>query len=387
MSNASRLKFAIFMAPYHSPKENPRLALQRDVELIQHAEKLGFEEAWMGEHHSTGWEICPSPEVFLAYAGAKTSTIKLGTGVVSLPYHHPFQVAERITLLDHLTNGRAMLGVGPGVLPHDAAAIGLTSAQLRPRMEESLPVILDLLAGKRVSARTDWFELHDVKLQLPPQRDDFEVTITASASPNGPRLAGQLGISLMSLSAGTHSDLLAQHWAIVQEEATLAGHTVDRSQWRMAGAVHIAETEKQAREDVRYGIAGWAYYMKELVGLPIVPDRGSNDDIIDSFIDAGFAVIGTPDQAVQQIKTLQEKSGGFGTFMAYANDWARRDATFRSYELFARHVMPEFTGNNRALLESQQWAEEHDLKESYSKARAKVTAEYEAMVAARKSEA
>src|SRR5690349_2636406 len=97
----------------------------------------------------------------------------------------------------------------------------------------------------------------------------------------------------------------------------LAGHTIDRSQWRMAGAVHIAETEKQAREDVLYGIAGWSYYAKELVGLPIVPDGGSAQDTIDSFIEAGFAVIGTPDQAVEQIQTLQEKSGGFGTFMIF----------------------------------------------------------------------
>ena len=385
MAISQRLKFAVFMAPYHDPRENPRLALHRDVELIQHVERLGFEEAWIGEHHTTGWEICPSPEVFLAYAGALTHTIKLGTGVISLPYHHPFQVAERISLLDHLTRGRTILGVGPGVLPHDAAAIGLDSTQLRPRMEESLSVILDLFAGKRVTAVTDWFELHDAKLELPPQRDDFEITITASASPNGPRLAGQRGISLMSLSAGTHSDLLAQHWAIVQEEAALAGHVVDRSQWRLAGAIHVAETEAEARANVMQGITGWAYYMKELVGLPIVPDRGSDDDIIDSFIESGFAVIGTPDQAVKQIRTLQEKSGGFGTFMIYANDWAGRDATFRSYELFARHVMPEFTGSNRPLLEAQRWAEEHDLKESYNKARAKVTAEYEALVASRKS--
>jgi limonene 1,2-monooxygenase len=376
--SSAGLRFACFMSPYHDPRENPTLALHRDVELVQHLDRLGFDEIWIGEHHSTGWELVASPEVFLAYLAGVTSRIKLGTGVVSLPYHHPFQVAERIVLLDQLTHGRAMLGVGPGVLPHDAAMIGLESAQLRPMMEESLHAILALLRGERVTHETNWFTLRDAKVQLPPFRPgEIEVAVTATGSPNGPRLAGRTGASLLSLNAGLTSSLLAQHWDIVEEESTLHGHTADRSTWRLVGPMHIAETEAQARADVEYGLLGWARYMKELVGLPLVPDNADGQSTLDALVDNGFAVVGTPDQAIEQIQRLQEKSGGFGTYLIQANDWARRDATLRSYELFARHVVPAFQPASQSLQDAETYAEKHDLKASYAAAREKVTREYE----------
>jgi limonene 1,2-monooxygenase len=163
MKNA-RMRFGMFMSPIHSPQHNPRLSLHRDVALIQHVEALGFDEAWIGEHHSTGWEYVGSPEMLLAYAAASTSRIRLGAGVASLPYHQPLNVAERFVLLDHLSHGRAILGVGPGALAYDAEAIGLDPAQSRRRMEESLDAILRLLRGERVSIETDWFTLNNAAL-------------------------------------------------------------------------------------------------------------------------------------------------------------------------------------------------------------------------------
>ena len=108
------LRFGAFIAPFHPTGQNPTLALERDLALIEHLDRLGFDEAWIGEHHSGGYEIIASPEIFIATAAQRTQRIKLGTGVVSLPYHHPFMVAQRLVLLDHLTHGRVMLGVGPG---------------------------------------------------------------------------------------------------------------------------------------------------------------------------------------------------------------------------------------------------------------------------------
>ena len=118
------LRFGIFLAPFHPVGQNPTLALERDLELIEHLDRLGFDEAWIGEHHSAGYEIIASPEVFIASVAARTRTIRLGTGVSSLPYHHPFILADRLSLLDHLTRGRLMIGVGPGALPSDAFMMG-----------------------------------------------------------------------------------------------------------------------------------------------------------------------------------------------------------------------------------------------------------------------
>ena len=133
------LQFGIFMAPFHPPGQNPTLALERDLDLIEHLDRLGFDEAWIGEHHSGGYEIIASPEVFIATAAERTKHIRLGTGVVSLPYHHPLMTAQRIVLLDHLTKGRVMLGVGPG---RAAVATRSCSASIPPiqrdRMEEAL---------------------------------------------------------------------------------------------------------------------------------------------------------------------------------------------------------------------------------------------------------
>jgi limonene 1,2-monooxygenase len=124
----THLRSGIFLAPFHDTAENPILALERDMELLQHLDALNYHEAWIGEHHSGGFEIIGSPEVFIAAAAERTRHIRLGTGVVSLPYHNPFILADRMVQLDYQTRGRAMFGVGPGSLVHDAKKIGIDPA-------------------------------------------------------------------------------------------------------------------------------------------------------------------------------------------------------------------------------------------------------------------
>jgi len=119
------LRSGIFLAPFHDLPENPTLALERDMELLQLLDRLNYHEAWIGEHHSGGFEIIGSPEIFIAAAAERTRHIRLGTGVVSLPYHNPFMVADRMVQLDHMTRGRAMLGCGPGALTSDAYMLGI----------------------------------------------------------------------------------------------------------------------------------------------------------------------------------------------------------------------------------------------------------------------
>ncbi|RIV39227.1 LLM class flavin-dependent oxidoreductase [Micromonospora radicis] len=377
------LKFGAFISPIHSNKVNPTLALQRDVELVELLERLGFDEAWVGEHHSTGWEYIASPEVFLAYAAARTHRIRLGAGVVSLPYHHPLNVADRFVLLDHLSRGRAVLGVGPGALPYDAEAIGIDTVETRPRMEQSLDAIMALLKGDRVSINTNWFQLDRAALQLMPyQPGGLEIAVAATISPNGPRLAGRLGASLLSMNATQRAgfNVLAEHWSIMEEQSQRYGTTVDRGAWRMVGPMYLAETEEQALKDVEKGLDEWCYYAGTVSTLPILPPSGKVDGSwAKTLVDTGFAVIGTPEQAIAQLERLQEQTGGFGTYLIWANDWASVENTRRSYELFASEVMPHFSPGSQSLIEAEEWAvlRRPDLTPSVLAAREKARMQFE----------
>src|SRR3954465_3268991 len=351
------MRFGIFMAPFHPGGQNPTLALHRDLDLIEHLDRLGYDEAWIGEHHSAGYEIIASPEVFIAHAAARTTHIKLGTGVSSLPYHHPLLLADRIVLLDHLTKGRTMFGVGPGALPSDAFMMGIPTDKQRERMEESLDVILRLFAGERVTHESDWFVLRDAQLQLRPY-SDFDIAVAAQVSPSGPRCAGRFGLGLLSLGATSAGgfDVLGAHWDVMEQRAAEFGQTVDRRKWRLVGPMHIAETEEQARKDVEFGLQDWLDYFQKVAALGLAPESDDTADLVDAINGSGLAVVGTPDMAIAQIQGLVDQSGGFGTYLFMAHEWADREATLHSYELFARYVMPLFQGQPQSLVGSGDWA-------------------------------
>jgi limonene 1,2-monooxygenase len=340
------MRFGLFMAPFHPTGQNPTLALERDLDLICHLDRLGFDEVWIGEHHSAGYEIISSPEVFIATAAERTKHIRLGSGVNSLPYHQPLMLADRFVLLDHLTRGRAMLGCGPGQLTSDAHMLGIPAETQRPRMEEALDAMVRLLRGETVTMKTDWFTLQDARLQLKPYSDPcFEIAVAASISPTGARGAGRHGLGLLSIAATTRQgfDALGTHWKTWNEVAAENGHTASRENWRLVGPMHLAETKDQARKDVEYGIVEFARYFSHV--LPAGPVRGNNaQEIIDNVDEDGFAVIGTPDDAIRKIEDLVEESGGFGCFLMFGHDWATPEATKRSFELFAQYVMPHFKG-------------------------------------------
>jgi len=202
MSPPRPTRFGAFIAPYHGLQGNPTLQMRRDLELAVLLDDLGYDEVWFGEHHSGGYETFASPEVMIAAAGERTKRIRLGTGVSSLSYHHPYILADRIMQLDHLTMGRVMMGAGPGQLPSDAFMLGIDPRAQRDMMAESLEVILPLLRGEVVSAQTGWFTLDGARLQLRPfSHDGIEVAVASASSPNGAVLAGRLGLSVLALAA------------------------------------------------------------------------------------------------------------------------------------------------------------------------------------------
>ena len=349
-----KMKFGIFMAPFHPPGHNPTISLENDLELIAHLDRLDFDEAWIGEHHSAGSEIIASPELFMMAAAARTRRIRLGTGVVSLPYHNPLWVAERIVLLDHLTRGRVMLGVGPGALPTDAAMLGLEPTQMRPLLEEYMRIVMQLLTtDEPVSYQSDRLTLKNARLHLRPYSDPlFDIAVAAVASPSGAKLAGRYGAGLLSLGAtvAVGMDVLAHHWTIQEAEAKQHGAVADRAKWRLVGLMHLAETEAQARADMKYGMEQWFRYFQDVAAFPQMAVTGGNVDEMIDFVNNGLGVVGTPAMMVSQIRKLIEQSnGGFGTYLTLAHNWANVAATRKSFELFAREVMPHFQSSGGGL--------------------------------------
>jgi limonene 1,2-monooxygenase len=359
------LKFGSFIAPVHAVNDNPTLQIRRDIELLEHLDRLGFDEAWVGEHHSGGLETIAAPELVIAAAGERTRHIKLGTGVITLPYHHPFLVAERAVQLDHQLMGRFMLGVGAGALAYDAHILGVPHDTIRDRLDQSLGVIMRLLQGETVTEETDWYRLCDARLQLLPYtHPHMEIAIPAVNSPAGPRTAGKYGAGLLSIAATMSKgfDALPATWEAYARSAAAHGKSVARRHWRLVGPVHIAETREQARANVRFGLQGWLDYFTKVGTLPLAVDgSGAIESEIDSLIESGIAVIGTPDDLIKQIERLQQRSGGFGCFLSMSHDWADFAPTQRSYELIARYVAPHFSAQNAPRERANRWAKEkHD---------------------------
>jgi len=353
------LRFGVFLAPFHPLPHNPTLSLEQDLEAVQALDRLGFHEVWVGEHHSGGLEVIASPEVFIATAAERTRHIRLGTGVSSLPYHHPFMLTDRMVLLDHLTRGRAMLGCGPGQLTSDAHMLGIDPDEQRRMMGEGLDAVMALLRSPEpVTIETDWFTMRDARLQLRPFTDPHpEVAVAGSFSPAGPRHAGRHGVGLISIGATSPEgfDRLASHWEVYSAEAEAHGHRADRSRWRLVAPMLLAETDREAREAARYGYQQISAYLAHMLPTPPSTAVDSLDEQIDRANASGAVVIGTADRAIAQIRRLVEQSGGFGTVLLNGGYWGDHAATLRSYEIFAERVMPLFNGQSDPLHRSNDW--------------------------------
>ena len=364
MSRTPRIKFGTFLAPHHPLGESPTLQFQRDVDLAAHLDRLGYDEFWVGEHHSTGWEMIASPEMFLVAAGQHTHTIKLGTGVVSLPYHHPFNVAQRIVQLDHMTRGRAMFGSGPGALPSDARTLNIDPMTQRDRQDEALGVIIRLLRGdERFDYDSDWFTLREAALQILPLQDDMPMVTASSISPSGMQIAGKYGIGALSIASTSKEGIqaLPTQWSFAEEAAAANGQVVDRANWRVLMSWHIAESRQQARDEAIMGLQKWHNeYNVHVLGRPGA-QRVEDPNVLFEQVAAGgaegggAAVIGTPDDLIEAILGLQEVTGGFGVVLGLANDWANREATLRSWDLVARYVIPAVNGQLTAQRASAEY--------------------------------
>lgn len=379
---SSGLRFGVLMFPIHRPDQDPTLQLEQDVALAEHADRLGYDEFWFGEHHSGGWQIIADPLLMVARAAATTRRIRLGSGVSTLAYHHPKILLDSVIQLDHMTRGRLMFGVGAGALALDSMMLGHDPMDARDAMVESLEVIdLLLRADGPVSytpRHADW-RLVEAQLHLLPYSNPLDIRVAVFNSASGPAAAGRFGLGMISFGASAAVGLGRENkmaTAIEKAEETAAhfGRLVERRRWSAMSPMHLAPTEEQARAEVRFGLVPYIDYIRQILPMN-VPVGADPDDIIDTLHTAGHAVVGTPAMAIDHIRRMQQLSGGLGTFLIEHADWADHHRTQASMELFAREVMPHFTGRTRARTAAYDRELQHDQLTRRTMAKAQTAAE------------
>ena len=347
------MKFSLFMMPCHHPKDNPALAFQRDIGLIHLADELGFDEAFIGEHHSGGWETMPAPEMALSMAAAKAHRIRLGTSVFSAPFHHPFYLAERMAFLDHLTRGRAILGVGPCSLVTDKILFNMEETSLYPMLHEAVDVIVRLLESEEpISHQGEYWQFEDMQLQLRSfQQPRLPLAMPSAATPANLEMIGRNNMIWMSPTGKNRPDA-RKNWKIVEKGAREAGRIADRDNWRIATYMYLSDSVEKAWDEVREGIMREAEYFSaiglrghyaEYEGQPF------SEFTPESCADRRDWVIGTPDDAIAWLDAKMEETGGFGGLLLHSPEWTNRHKWERSMEMFARYVMPHFQGHNQTF--------------------------------------
>ncbi len=332
------MRFGVFLQPLHPSNENPTVALELDLDLMVHLDKLGYDEAWIGEHHSTGWENVGSPEVFIAAAAERTKHIRFGTGVIQLGLHNPLVLLDRMILLDHLTRGRVSFGLGVGGgLPSDLKVFGLSREQAGKRLDEGIAVILELLrSGKPVDARTDWFELHHASLQIGPYTKPHMPFAIASGDPRNVELMGRLGGQVL---LGPIPERIPDLLESLQRGADAANTSSSQNQFTLSYAMHIADTREEAIANIKEAAIAEQYEFNVAINRASAPDV-SREEWFEGFLDRH--IIGSPDDAIEKLESIQSVSGGVGGVLFTSRDWASTQANRASWELFARQVAPHF---------------------------------------------
>jgi len=352
VSEVRNVRTGVFLPPHHGNDEDVTLCMQRDFELVEWVEHLGFSELWIGEHHSGGMQIYGSPELFIAAAAERTSRIKLGAGVISVPYHHPYMIADRIVQLDHQTRGRAMFGFGPGMLVSDAYMLNIQPEQQRARLVEGVDVIMRLLNGEVVTHDSDWFSLREARLQMAPYSfPKPEMVVVTSKTPTGSRLAGKYDLGILTHGGG---DVDAS-WKLAEQEGASHGNTLDRSNLRVVVSFHLAESRADAAKAMAFGLEPWMQYLEALNPKSYADTRAKGGSDPEKLIAARGGLIGTPDDAVEYLEALWERTGGFGHVVMTGTNWMDFEATKRSYELMMRYVMPRFNRANDRRNSSFDW--------------------------------
>jgi limonene 1,2-monooxygenase len=361
------MEFGVFTMPEHPPWENWNLAYDRDIQEAVLAEELGFDEYYVGEHHSGSYENVPVPEYMLAKMSAVTDRIKLAPGTVNLPYHDPFLVAERLAFLDQLTDGRLMYGYGGGGLPSDLELFGVGDEK-RAKMDEAIDIIQTYTqAEEPTSYDGEFWQYDDRIIQVPPYQKNPDEVIAGLTTLNSYEQAGREGMYSLSvyftpLDAPDNPAApdLGDHGDALERGAKEAGRDPQeaRENWRIVREVYVSDSKEQALEDIRSGVEKSYSYLIDLgLGALMKRDEEQPDEdlTLEWMVENIPWIIGSPEDCIRQIKALQEKTGGFGGLIINSRDWVTSEQWERSLELFAREVMPAFKSN----LGPRDWSKEN----------------------------
>ena len=354
------MEVGFFTMPLHPPGSDYTKTLDDDLEQLVVLDELGYKEAWIGEHFTSVWENIPAPDLFIAKALAMTKNIVLGTGVTCMPNHNPFMIAHRIAQLDHLAHGRFNWGVGSGGFIGDFKVFGFDpeTGEHRSMARDAVDVVLKIWDDPEPGVyEHKWWRftipepMDEIGLgfHLKPYQKPHPPIGVAGVSPNSEtlRLAGERGWIPMSINLVPASQL-ATHWEAVQEGALRTGRVADRSIWRIAREVYIADTTEQARKDALEGVLSRdfeRYFKPLLTEMKVLSLMKKDPDMPDSEVTPEYLVdniwvVGSPDDVTEKLRRLYDDVGGFGVLLAMGHEWQPRDKWVNSMTVLAKEVMP-----------------------------------------------
>jgi alkanesulfonate monooxygenase SsuD/methylene tetrahydromethanopterin reductase-like flavin-dependent oxidoreductase (luciferase family) len=354
------MKLGAFVMPSHPPERGLYEGYQWDLEHLALLDRMGFHEAWIGEHFTAPWEPNPAPDLLIAQALQRTERIKLCPGAHLLPYHHPIELAHRVAFLDHIAQGRYMLGVGISALPSDLLLYDIDAAggQNRRMTMESLEIMLRLWTegpfsfdGEFWNVRPPTTEFEFLRHHLKPFQKPHPPIGIAGLSPGSEtlKIAGERGFLPLSISLNNRHT--ASHWDSVEAGAARSGRTPDRREWRLVRELYVAPTDEEARKRLREGALGrcWREYL-----LPFYVGNGMGEhflaDPADSVasLDVDYLIekswfVGSPQTVVDKIGALQQATGGFGGLLIMIYDFSTEPEWWEeSLQLLVDEVLPHF---------------------------------------------
>ena len=355
------MEIGVFMMPSHPPERSLRDGYEWDLQHIELCDKLGFSEAWIGEHFTAPWEPNPSPDILIAQALMRTKNIRLAAGAHLLPYHHPAELACRVAFMDHISNGRIMFGIGASGLPSDWTLFNVDgmSGENRVMTREALDIILKLWSseeafeyvGKYWTVNRPGVMFDTLKFHLKPLQQPHPPIGVAGLSPKSDTLemAGELGF--MPLSLNLSREYLRDHWASYVRGAERAGRVADRAAWRVVREVYIAETDAEARKLALNGMMGRAYreYLLPLFSkfrlLSVFKHDQSvpDSDVTPEYLVEHNWLVGSPRTVSQKLAQMYDDAGGFGSMLVINFDFKDEySAWSASQQALMEEVLPQF---------------------------------------------
>ena len=346
--------------PLHPPGSDPAVTLESDLEQMETLDRLGYCEAWIGEHFTTVWENIPAPDQFIAAALSRTKNIILGTGVTCMPNHDPFMIAHRIAQLDNLARGRFYWGVGSGGFPGDFEVYGVNPAtgEHRGMSRDAIELVLQMWEDPKPGEyqHPHWkFNIPqpvpDIGLKVhmrPYQKPHPPIGVAGvSAKSDTLVLAGEKGWLPLSINL-VPTETLKTHWEAVEEGAAKTGRVPNRADWRIAREIYVADTTEQARREVLEGTIGRdfrEYFIPLMSHMEMLNLFKGNSDVSDQTITPEYLVdnvwiVGSPDDVTEQLRQLYRDVGGFGVLLAMGHEWEPKDQWIHSMTLLAHEVMP-----------------------------------------------